>query len=208
MEPSLRHWARTREDAEEKIGRGFKDFAFSVGDFVLHHCIRQYLCREHGSSYHITNLSKGAMTVREADRNRECRYKQWLELLERELRIVKKETARVVAIGKSVRAFLESNGFSNIYTVLHYSQRAARYRTTWIEWDRDAFESFRQQTSSREIIATAKSVTRHARMDWDLTSPSLRRLESRDLTDSQKALMFGYQRYFTEKLSGPVSDLR
>jgi len=208
MEPSLGHWARTPEEAEEKIGRGFKDFAFSVGDFILHHGIRQYLCHAQGSSYHITNLSKGAMTVGEARRNREYRYNQWLELLEKELRIVKNETARVVAIGKSVRAFLESKGFSNVYAILHYSQQAARYRTTWIEWDRDAFESFRQQISSRDVIATAKSVARQAQIDWNLTSPSLRRLEHQDLTDSQKALMFGYRRYFTEQLSGPVSDLR
>jgi len=204
MEPSLGHWARTPEEAEEKIGRGFKDFAFSTGDFILHHCIRQYLCHAQGSSYHITNLSKGAMKVKQANQNRDYRYSQWLELLEKELRIVKKETTRLVAIGKSVRAFLESSGFSNVYAILHYSQRAARYRTTWIEWDEDAFESFKRHVSSKDVIATAKSVTGQAQIEWSLTSPSLRRLESHDLTDSQKALVFGYQRYFAEQLSGMV----
>ena len=206
MEPSFGHWARTPQQAEDKIGRGFKDYAFSVGDFILHHCIREYLCREDRSLYYITDLSKGAMTVKRAARHRLCRYKQWLDLLEKELALVSKETTAVIAIGKYVRAFLVSNGFVNIHAILHYSQQAARYRNKWMQWDETAFDSFKRQVSSKDIVATARSVTRQAEMDWDLTSPSLRRLENHDLTTSQKMLMFSYKCYFTRLLLGSTGE--
>ena len=200
MEPSLRHWAKTPQEAEEKVGRGFKDFAFSVGDFILHHCIREYLCRNQGSTYYVTNLSKGAMTVREANDNPVERWERWLPLLRNELTLVRKRTTRLVAIGKSVDIFLASKGFSNIHTILHYSQQAARYRNKWVEWDEKAFENFKRQISGKDIIVTAKAVTEQAKMEWNLTSPGLRRLENRDLTDSQKMLMFGYKCYFIRQL--------
>jgi hypothetical protein len=205
MEPSLGHWSKTPQEAEEKIGRGFKDFAFSVGDFILHHCIREYLCRNQSSTYYVTNLSKGAMTVREANDNPVERWERWLPLLRDELTLVQKRTTRFVAIGRSVDIFLASKGFSNVHTILHYSQQAAGYRNKWVEWNEKAFENFKRQVSGKDIIATAKAVTEQAKMEWNLTSSGLRRLERQDLTDSQKMLVFGYKCYFTRQLLGSAS---
>ncbi|MGA2670593.1 MAG: hypothetical protein ABSF21_04165 [Dehalococcoidia bacterium] len=202
MEPSLRRWARTQQEAEEKIERGFKDFAFSIEDFILHHCIREYLYCNQDSTYYITNLSKGAMRVAKANEDRVKRWERWLRLLREELELVEKDTTRLIAIGRNVKDFLESNGFSDIHMILHYSQQAAGYRDKWIEWDQNAFEKFKRQVSNKDIIATAKSVTQQAKMDWTLTSASLRELETRDLTDSQKMLAFGYKCYFTRHLLG------
>jgi hypothetical protein len=202
MEPSLGRWAQTREEAEEKVARGFKNFMFSVEDFILHHCIREYLFCDPGSTYYVTDLSKGAMLTRTAIDKREERYKRWLPLFNEELKLVKKETTKLIAIGRDVRDFLGSNGFSNIRMILHYSQQAARYRNRWVEWDEKAFENFKRQVSNKDIIATARSITQQAQMDWNLTSPSLRRLETQDLTDSQKMLMFGYKYYFTHQPLG------
>ena len=56
MEPSLGHWAKDLEEAREKIRLGFKDFSYSILDFILHFCINQYLCYD-GSKYHITNIN-------------------------------------------------------------------------------------------------------------------------------------------------------
>lgn len=204
MEPSLRHWAKTKQEAEEKVKRGFKDFAFSIEDFILRHCIREYLCHNQDSTHYITNLSKGAMPITKANENRVKRWKQWLPLLRKELLLVEKETTKLIAIGRSVKDFLESNGFSGIHMILHYSQQAARYRNKWIEWDQKAFEKFKGQVSNKDIIATAKSVTLQAEMEWNLTSASLRRLESQDLSDSRKMLIFGYKCYFTQQLLGLV----
>ena len=72
MEPSLGRWARTIEDAQTVIKEGFKDFAFSFTDFILHFCVREYLCLG-GKTHHLTNLSKGAMKVRDAGSQRRQR---------------------------------------------------------------------------------------------------------------------------------------
>jgi hypothetical protein len=202
MEPSLGHWARTPQQAEEKVRQGFTNFAFSIGDFILHYCIREYLCRSRGSTYYITDLSKGAMLTDEAKRDPEQRYEQWFEVLSDELALVEKRTTKTVAVGEAVKHFLESRGLSDIYVILHYSPQAAKYRQKWIQWDGKGFREFKGHVSNKDIIATARAVTRQAKMDWILTSPSLRKLETQDLTDSQKMLMFSYKCYFQSKILG------
>ena len=140
------------------------------------------------------------MPIGKAGVNRKERWRRWLPLLREELELVRKETTKLIAIGSGVRSFLESNDFCDVRMILHYSQQAARYRDKWIEWDEKALGRFKRQVSSADIIATAKSVTSQAEMKWDLTSPGLRRLESRDLSDSRKMLMFGYKCYFERRL--------
>jgi hypothetical protein len=206
MEPSLGHWASNQQEAEEKVRQGFTNFAFSIGDFILHYCIRKYLCCTPSSAYYITDLSKGAMLTNEARRDPEQRYKEWFEVLRDELALVEKETTKTVAIGKAVKHFLESNGLSDIHVILHYSSQASKYRRKWIQSDEKGFREFKRHVSNKDIIATAKTVTQQAKMDWILTSASLRKLESRDLTDSQKTLMFGYKCYFTQHLLGLSSE--
>src|SRR4051794_40504440 len=56
MEPSLGRWARSPEEARAKVDAGFRNFVFSIEDFILHFCIKQCLC-ESGQRYHITDLS-------------------------------------------------------------------------------------------------------------------------------------------------------
>src|SRR5436190_8414128 len=62
MEPSLGRWARSREEADAKVKAGFRNFVSSIEDFILHFCVRHYLCSG-SETYHITDLSKGAMLV-------------------------------------------------------------------------------------------------------------------------------------------------
>src|SRR5437867_864952 len=38
MEPSLRSWARSDEEAKAKVGAGFRNFVLSIEDFILHFC--------------------------------------------------------------------------------------------------------------------------------------------------------------------------
>ena len=65
MEPSLARWASSPDDARAEVEAGFRNFVFSIEDFILHFCIRQYLCAAM-ERYHITDVSKGAMTVKRA----------------------------------------------------------------------------------------------------------------------------------------------
>lgn len=74
---------------------------------ILHHTVQRFLCRA-GETYHITDISKGAMTVEKANIDRGRRYRDWLPLLKEEIRIVAKPEARLVVIGKSTHKFLEA----------------------------------------------------------------------------------------------------
>lgn len=87
MEPSLGRWAQSPEEAKAKVEAGFRNFVFSIEDFILHFCIKHYLC-EPTQPYHITDLSKGAMLVERAGVARTQRYDRWYPLLEEELDLV------------------------------------------------------------------------------------------------------------------------
>jgi hypothetical protein len=54
MEPSLGRWARSREEANAKVEAGFRNFVSSIEDFILHFCVRHYLCSG-SESYGITD---------------------------------------------------------------------------------------------------------------------------------------------------------
>lgn len=73
MEPALGRWARSADEAKAKVEAGFRNFVFSIEDFILHFCIRQYLAGPM-HRYHITDLSKGAMLVERAATARTERY--------------------------------------------------------------------------------------------------------------------------------------
>jgi len=65
MEPSLGWWARTPAEAAAKIAAGFRNFMWSPEDFILHYAARRSLCSA-AETYHVTDISKGAMTVKNA----------------------------------------------------------------------------------------------------------------------------------------------
>jgi hypothetical protein len=76
MEPSLGRWAPSPDVARAKVEAGFRNFVFSIEDFILHFCIKQYLC-EPTQRYLITDWSKGAMLVEQAGVARTDRYDRW-----------------------------------------------------------------------------------------------------------------------------------
>ena len=124
MEPSLGRWARTPAEAASKIAAGFRNFMWSPEDFILHYAARRFLCSA-GGTYHITDISKGAMTVKRAHIDRRARYARWAILLKDEIRLVAKPGAHIIAIGKAVYRFLERNGFDGgIVSIMHYSAQA------------------------------------------------------------------------------------
>src|SRR5260370_37709699 len=101
MEPSLRGWARSADEARKKVEAGFRNFLFSVEVIILHFCIRRYLCGP-GEGYHITDLSKGAMLVDHAGQDRFDRWDRCDPLLQEEIDLVATQNADIVAIGKVV----------------------------------------------------------------------------------------------------------
>lgn len=195
MEPSLGRWARSRDEAIARVEAGFRNFVFSAEDFILHLCIRQYLC-EPGEHYHITDVSKGAMLVRHASRDRNRRYDMWHELLAEELRLVAKPEAGIFAVGSAVARHLRHQAFPWPFTpVIHYSGQAGRARAASIAGHEDDFETFRNSVSHELLLATAEKVLTQS-VPAALRDQTLTRLAGNELTISRQKLIYSYKLAF------------
>ena len=102
------------------------NFSWSVDDFILHYCVRRYLCRS-GESYHLTDLSKGSTTVKDAGVRRRAGYERWYPLLRDELALLNKAgRTRLITAGRVVEDFLSRKGLcEQVERVLRYG-RASR----------------------------------------------------------------------------------
>ena len=182
MEPSF-GWADSVEDGEKKVEEGAMNFgSLTPPDDakapldLLKLSTKRFLCQP-GETYHLTDVSKGAMPVAMADIDREQRYEEWYPLLLEEIEIVGKPGAPIIAIGKQVQNFLQQTDLEGktsrpLYAVLHYSNQAARYRKTKAEGDPEGFEAFKK------------------------TEFSNGRRWARDLTASKMHLVFTYKKQF------------
>lgn len=121
------------------------NFSWSVEDFILHYCAREYLCHRR-ETYHITDLSKGSMPVEDAKRHRQERYERWYPLLRNELALLQKPgKTRLIAVGKVVVDFLKKKDLcKEVERVLHYSSAAASHRDKAIQPWVKGFEEFRR----------------------------------------------------------------
>ena len=124
MEPSLGGWADDLEDAQRKIDGGFRNFC---GVWILHHPVREYLCRD-GETYYVTDLAKGAMQTNSPGAGNRKKYELWYPLFEEELGLVAKPEAKIISIGVTVGRFLSEKGlYGHAGMIPHYSTQAARY---------------------------------------------------------------------------------
>lgn len=171
MEPSFA-WAKSVEDGEKKVKEGATNFgAFTPLDDANHPLdllrlsIKRFLC-QHGETYYLTDVSKGAMPVAMAGIEREQRYREWYPLLLEEIDIVGKPGAPIIAIGKKVQNFLQRQDLEGkarrpLHAVLHYSNQAARYWNTEAEEDPEGFKAFKEKEFGRngrwaKDLSTAK----------------------------------------------------
>ena len=164
MEPSLRGWARDKEDAEKKIEKGFRNF---TGVWILHCPVKEYLCRN-GETYYITDLAKGAMLTSSPSAGDMQKYERWYPLLEKELGLVAKPDAKIISIGHAVGRFLFEKGlYGHAGTIPHYSAQAARYWGTEIPGRDDEYRDFEARVVNRA--------------------------DGKPLSDAQKKLWFDYK---------------
>ena len=195
MEPSLGRWARSRAEADAKVGAGFRNFLSSIEDFILHFCIRRYLCSG-SESYGITDLSKGAMLVEQAGVARRERYERWYGLLLEEVALVAAPNAGIFAVGKEVAKHLTKRAFPRPFTALiHYSGLAASARAAGIVGHESEFEEFRASLRLESILATADEVL-NASVPQGFRDETLTRLGRTELSDSRKQLAFNYKLAF------------
>ena len=141
MEPSFGSWAKSIEHAKKKIAKGFRNGA--PARFTR--CIKWFLCQP-GETYHLTDVSKGAMLVKVAGRDRKRRWEEWYPLLLKEIEIVGKPGAPVIAIGRDVEEFLKKRDLKGqpFYAVPHYSYQNGRLFKREAERDRECFEAFKK----------------------------------------------------------------
>jgi hypothetical protein len=196
MEPSLGAWARSRAEEEAKVAAGFRNFHHSVEDFLMHFAIRRYLL-EPGESYHLTDVSKGAMIVARTGRARRERYARWYELLREELDLVASGNARIFAVGGAVESFLRQQAFPRALTrILHFSGVAARARAEGIVGQEAAFEHFCPTVDLGDVITVADAVLARSRIPEPFRSEALARVSGARLTLSRKQLLFNYKLAF------------
>jgi hypothetical protein len=134
------------------------------------------------------------MTVSKAHSDRRGRYARWVALLQEEVELIAKPHARIVAIGREVRALLDDrHGFArDITPVMHYSPQASRYRDTAVEERGPEFQAFVGSLSMEDIVATADAFMREHSVPFALFSETITRLRKAKLTDSRKKLAFIY----------------
>ena len=152
MEPSF-GWAKSVEDGEKKVEEGFRNFTThddAKGTLkLLKDSIDRFLLRC-GETYHLTDLAKGAIPVKRAEIDREQRYKEWYPLLLKEIDVVGKQGASIIAIGKKVEKFLRQNDLEGntdrrLHDVMHYSAAASRWWKREAERDPKGFEAFKNE---------------------------------------------------------------
>lgn len=197
MEPSLGRWAGTPEAGRQRIAEGFRNFTWSIEDFILHTAARRFLCAP-GQTYHLTDLSKGAMTVARANIDRDARYARWYKLLKQEIEVVAKPGASFVAVGKVVERELRRLGFAEPFTtVLHYSGQAAWARKAAIDGQEAEFRSFAKSVSLQDILETVKWLLSENDSPTELTQEAIERVRRVKFTESRKMLLFSYRKAFT-----------
>jgi hypothetical protein len=196
MEPSLGWWARSADYARLRIEAGFKNFLFSLEDFILHFCVRHYLCKP-AERYHITDFSKGAMLVDHAGIARIQRYDRWYALLQEEIELCASPSASIIAVGKVVSQHLAQRGFPRPFTqVIHYSVQAGLARRAGIVGREDTFRAFSGSVSLEDVIATANDVLQAAHAPSEIRDDTLSRLSKSELTTSRQQLIFNYKLAF------------
>ena len=183
-----------------------KNFAVSVEDFILHFCAKEYLCKgECERTYHITDLSKGAMRVSDASSSpalRYERYKRWYSLLCEEIKLVARPNAPIIPVGHVVHDFLTVQKTSDLKAeILHYSQSAARHRPEMAKRHPEQFSTFKTTVDMSHIEKTVRRVMKEAELGPGEPEKTLKRLQrGKKLTKSRKQLMFTYKCQFEKIL--------
>ncbi|MFZ1933853.1 MAG: hypothetical protein WCB27_20440 [Thermoguttaceae bacterium] len=204
MEPSL-GFARgddpdsLRQNAQRKINSRQQNFLYSMEDFLLHYAVRKYLCAG-GETYHVTDVCKTAMRVKDAQRNRFKRYDPWYPLLEDEISLVSKPCASIWAIGLTLRKYLPCLRLPQERFILHYGAQAgaARLEATGGR-ESVKFQSYleSEKVSLEDVLKIAEIVLDGYHVPDPLKSETLKRLgKTKQLSPSRLRLLFHYSTKF------------
>ena len=198
MEPST--GVKLKKDEYPEESRQIeRNFCWSTEDFILHFCIREYLCQA-GQTYHLTDLSKGGMAVKKAKENPRPKYERWYPLLKKELQLVEKPgETRIIAIGNVVRDFLRDKHLcKNLETILHYAPTAAGHRNRKIQPWKESLPKFREQFDRSAFEESVVDVLKEAKMESYIGHRLKVPGSKSKLTQSRMKLIFYYKNRFEE----------
>lgn len=197
-EPSFGGWASDMEQAREKIENGYKNFATSFEDFIFHYCVRTFLC-QNDQTYYLTDLSKGAMKIRDAKPQRVKRYEKWLPLLKEELRLTVKPGAPVIAIGEETWKFLSKKSKAGFFEghavtpVLHFGGHWISNWSRYAEAFREFYDTFSPTIGLKDILSAAETTLHKAGMDYFREETLQKIRKGVEISESMKQLAFTYQ---------------
>ena len=138
---------------EELCRKGFVNFIGDMYCATVHYSIWRALGINSLSEYHITDISKGAMSAPLAAKERTERYRRWEPLLKKEIELLSNNGTQIVAFGaKAGRAVKEVTGREPL-TLLHYSRRCDfrnRIKKN-SQWERE-YASLDKEKLKKEIV--------------------------------------------------------
>lgn len=199
MEPSFGWWAKDEEIANDMVGKGFVNFLWSIEDFLFHFTINKFL----SSNYYITDISKIAMTVENANVLRKEMYPKWIEHLKKEIDIVGSENKKIIFIGRQVESWLLDymKDYDVKGRIVHFSRQAGRTRKSIAEENMDEYIKFCSSNdfSEERIKAYTYTLLKHYMSNDELIDKVYKKIKERSdfMTDSRKRFIFAYYKYFS-----------
>jgi hypothetical protein len=134
------------------------------------------------------------MLVTHASRTRTARYARWYALLQKEIDLVARPDASIIAVGKTVAEELRRHGFRrDVSQVLHYSPLASRARNTRLEGHEHGFTKFARSLSLEDVRKTALKVLDEARLPPTIYDEALSKVRGSQLSESRKKLVYTYK---------------
>ena len=195
MEPSFGKWAKSEIEAKEKISSGFVNFYSSKEDFILHYSIQKYLSNE----YYITDVSKIAMLVKNANEIRPLIYPYWQNHLKEEIQLFQCDGGEIFSIGNTPQKVLDYIFPSrSIRKIMHYSPAARGARKILTELYPDEFELFKTSIDSNEVsdfcLNLLVEIGLSDKLFNHIKSTGIDKLKM--LNNSDLQLMFSYKKEF------------
>jgi hypothetical protein len=193
MEPSLGRWARSVDEGRARVAEGMRNFLGSIEDQILHFSSRHYLCASDEHCF-VTDLSKGAMLVKDADVDRTSRYDRWYALLLDELDLVARPGATIWAVGTAVAKHLKRRRFPRPFSrILHYSGQAAKARQNAVVGLDAELEQLKRDVPHQRIVETAIQVLEESGVPESERTKTLRMLQRSEMTPSRYQLLLAYK---------------
>lgn len=198
MEPSFGRWARTYENAVVMLKKGFKNFLWSHDDMVFHYSISNFL----SSSYYVTDISKIAMKVNNANEFRKAIYPQWLAHLTEEIYLFAETDFKVFFVGKQAemwtRGYFEEKNIAG--TIAHFSILAASKRIHIANQHPEEYAHFIADIAPDEISVNAftKTLLESSLCNLELISEIYTRISAHGsyMSETRKKLAFAYYMAF------------